>query len=45
MRPKLAPSSFLGVKKTYKRIPMGIADSSDVSQGKMLEQMESLEYF
>jgi hypothetical protein len=31
-------------KYTYKQLPMGIAGSPDIFQGKMLELMESLEY-
>jgi hypothetical protein len=31
-------------KKFYKQLPMGIAGSPDIFQGKMLELMESLEY-
>jgi hypothetical protein len=31
-------------KYSYKRLPMGIAGSPDIFQGKMLELMESLEY-
>jgi hypothetical protein len=31
-------------KYSYKRLPMGIAGSPDIFQGKMLELMESLEF-
>jgi hypothetical protein len=31
-------------KYSYRRLPMGIAGSPDIFQGKMLELMESLEY-
>jgi hypothetical protein len=31
-------------KYSYKRLPMGIAGSPDIFQGKMLELMETLEY-
>jgi hypothetical protein len=31
-------------KNSYKRLPMGIAGSPDIFQGKMLELMESLEF-
>jgi hypothetical protein len=31
-------------KYSYKRLPMGIADSPDIFQSKMLELMEDLEY-
>jgi hypothetical protein len=31
-------------KYSYKQLPMGIAGSPDIFQGKMLELMESLEY-
>jgi hypothetical protein len=31
-------------KYSYKRLPMGIAGSPDIFQGKKLEPMESLEY-
>jgi hypothetical protein len=31
-------------KYSYKKLPMGIAGSPDIFQGKMLELMESLEY-
>jgi hypothetical protein len=31
-------------KYSYKRLPMGIAGSPDIFQGKMLELMESMEY-
>ncbi len=31
-------------KYSYKQLPMGIADSPDIFQGKMSELMESLEY-
>jgi hypothetical protein len=44
MHPKSAPSYFLGGGYSYKRLPMGIAGSPDIFQGKMLEQMESLEF-
>jgi hypothetical protein len=33
-----------GNKYSYKRLPMGIAGSPEIFQGKMLELMESLEY-
>ncbi len=35
---------FPWVKYSYKRLPMGIAGSPDIIQGKMLEPMEDLEY-
>ena len=35
---------FLWGKYSYKRLPIGIAGSPDIFQGKMLELMESLEY-
>jgi hypothetical protein len=44
MHPKSAPSYFLGKKYSYKGLPMGIAGSPDIFQGKMSELMESLEY-
>ncbi len=31
-------------KYSYKQLPMGVAGSPDIFQGKMLELMESLEY-
>ncbi len=44
MYPESAPSSFLGGKYSYKRLPMGIAGSPDIFQSKMSELMEDLEY-
>jgi hypothetical protein len=44
MHSKSAPSYFLGKKYSYKQLPMSIAGSADIFQGKMLELMESLEY-
>ncbi len=44
MHPKSAPSYLIGGKNSYKRLPMGIAGSPDIFQGKMLELMETLEY-
>ncbi len=41
---KICTIIFPWGKYSYKRLPMGIADSSDIFQGKMLELMESLEY-
>jgi hypothetical protein len=35
---------FPGRKYSYKQLPMGIAGSPDIFQGKMSELMESLEY-
>jgi hypothetical protein len=35
---------FLWGKYSYKQLPMGIAGSPDIFQGKMLELVESLEY-
>ena len=45
MNLKSAQLYFLGESTpNYKRLPMGIAISLDIFQGKMLELMESLEY-
>jgi hypothetical protein len=44
MQPKSAPFYFLVEKYSYKRLPMGIAGSPDIFQGKMSELIESLEY-
>ncbi len=44
MHPKSAPLYFLGGKYSYKRLPMGIAGSPDIFQGKMSELMESYEF-
>jgi hypothetical protein len=41
---KISTISFPWGKYSYKRLPMGIAGSPDIFQGKMLELMESLEY-
>jgi hypothetical protein len=41
---KICTIIFPWGKYSYKRLPMGIACSPDIFQGKMLEQMESLEY-
>jgi hypothetical protein len=41
---KICTIIFTWRKFSYKQLPMGIADSPDTFQGKMLELMESLEY-
>ncbi len=41
---KICTIIFPGRKYSYKQLPMGIAGSPDIFQGKMLELMESLEY-
>jgi hypothetical protein len=41
---KICTLIFPWGKYSYKRLPMGIADSPDIFQGKMLELMESSEY-
>ncbi len=41
---KICTIIFPWGKYTYKRLPMGIAGSPDIFQGKMSELMESLEY-
>jgi hypothetical protein len=41
---KICPIIFPWGKYSYKRLPMGIAGSPDIFQGKMLEQSESVEY-
>jgi hypothetical protein len=41
---KICTIIFLWEKFSYKRLPMGIAGSSDIFQGKMSELMESLKY-
>jgi hypothetical protein len=41
---KICTIVFPWGKDSYKRLPMGIAGSPDIIQGKMLELMESLEY-
>jgi hypothetical protein len=41
---KICTVIFPWGKYSYKRLPMGIAGSPDISQGKMLELMESLEF-
>ncbi len=41
---KICTIIFPWGKYSYKRLPMGIAGSPDIFQGKMLELMESLEY-
>jgi hypothetical protein len=41
---KICTIIFSWGKYSYKRLPMGIAGSPDIFQGKMLELMESLEY-
>jgi hypothetical protein len=41
---KISTIIFPWVKYSYKRLPMGIAGSPDIFQGKMSELMESLEY-
>jgi hypothetical protein len=41
---KICTIIFPWGKYSYKRLPMGIAGSSDIIQGKMLELMETLEY-
>ncbi len=41
---KICTIIFPWAKYSYKQVPMGIAGSPDIFQGKMLELMESLEY-
>jgi hypothetical protein len=41
---KICTIIFPWEKYSYKRLPMGIASSPDIFQGKMLELMESLEF-
>jgi hypothetical protein len=41
---KICTIIFPWRKYSYKRLPMGIAGSPDIFQGKMSELMESLEY-
>ncbi len=41
---KICTIIFPWGKYSYKWLPMGIAGSQDIFQGKMLELMESLEY-
>jgi hypothetical protein len=41
---KICTVIFSWGKYSYKRLPMGIAGSSDIFQGKMSEVMESLEF-
>jgi hypothetical protein len=41
---KICTIIFSWGKYSYMQLPMGIADSQDIFQGKMLELMESLEY-
>jgi hypothetical protein len=41
---KICTVIFPWEKYSYKRLPMGIAGSPDIFQGKMLEQIEYLEY-
>jgi hypothetical protein len=41
---KICTIIFPWGKYSYKRLPMGIAGSSDIFQGKMSELMETLEY-
>ncbi len=41
---KICTIIFSWGKYSYKQLPMGIAGSLDILQGKMLEPMESLEY-
>ncbi len=41
---KICTIIFPWGKYSYKRLPMGIAGSPDILQGKMLELMETLEY-
>jgi hypothetical protein len=41
---KICTIIFSWGKYSYKRLPMGIAGSPDIFQGKMLELMESLEF-
>jgi hypothetical protein len=41
---KIYTITFPWGKYSYKRLPMGIAGSPDIFQGKMVELMESLEY-
>ncbi len=41
---KICTIIFPWRKYSYKQLPMGIADSAEIFQGKMPELMESLEY-
>jgi hypothetical protein len=41
---KICTIIFTWGKYSYKRLPMGISESPDIFQQKMLELMESLEY-
>jgi hypothetical protein len=41
---KICTIIFPWGKYSYKRLPMGIADSPDIFEGKMLELIESLEF-
>ncbi len=41
---KICTIIFPWGKYSYKQLPMGIAGSPDIFQGKMLEEIESLEY-
>jgi hypothetical protein len=41
---KICTVMFPWAKYSYKRLPMGIAGSPDIFQGKMMELMESLEF-
>jgi hypothetical protein len=41
---KICTITFPWGKYSYKQLPMGIAGSPDIFQGKMSEMMESLEY-
>jgi hypothetical protein len=41
---KICTIIFPWGKYSYKQLPMGIAGSPDIFQGKMLELMEALEY-
>jgi hypothetical protein len=41
---KICTIIFPWGKYSYRQLPMGIAGSPDIFQGKMLELMESLEY-
>ena len=44
MHPESAPLFFLGGKYSYLRLPMGIAGSPDIFQGRMSKLMIALEY-
>ena len=44
MHPKSTPSYYLGENTPTNNLPMGIAGSPDIFQGKMLELKESSEY-